>query len=166
MDKHQRTFVDRMGTFAEHDGLSPIAGRLFALLLLADEPRSLDELADALSVSKASVSTDARRLLERGIVERVTRTGDRRDYYELARDFYARIIHNRIDRWRRMQTLANDVRDASDELAPIARERFRSIDDVQSFVIDRLEQALDEWDNRRVTKPKKTAARSRSKVRG
>ena len=164
MDKPQKLFLDRMGTFAEHDGLSPIAGRLFALLLLADQPRSLDELADTLGVSKASVSTDARRLLERGIVERVTHTGDRRDYYELAPDFYARIIHNRIDRWRRMQTLGNDVRAQSDELAPVARERFRSIDDVQSFVIDRLEQALDEWERR--TKPKKPAARTRSNTRG
>src|SRR5215470_18994648 len=98
MDRAQRMFIDRLGDAAEADGLSPIAGRLFALLMLAPEPQSLDELADTLGVSKASVSTDARRLLDRGIVERITRTGDRRDYYELAPDFYARIIHNRIDR--------------------------------------------------------------------
>src|SRR5438445_759821 len=110
MDKPQREFVNHMGIVAEHDGVSPIAGPLFALLLLADEPRSLDDLAEALDVSKASVSTDARRLLERGIVERVSQPGDRRDYYELAPDFFARIIRYRVNRWRRMQTLANDVR--------------------------------------------------------
>jgi DNA-binding transcriptional regulator GbsR (MarR family) len=73
MDRAQRLFIDRLGDAAEADGLSPIAGRLFALLMLAPEPQSLDDLAAALGVSKASVSTDARRLLERGIVERTRR---------------------------------------------------------------------------------------------
>ena len=41
-------FIDRLGDAAEADGLSPIAGRLFALLMLAAEPQSLEELADAL----------------------------------------------------------------------------------------------------------------------
>ena len=163
MDRVQKDFVNRMGTSAEHDGLSPIAGRLFALLLLADEPRSLDELADTLGVSKASVSTDARRLLERGIVERVTRAGDRRDYYELTPDFFARIIQNRVGRWRRMQTLADAVRAESGQLAPVVRDRFDSIDDIQNFVIDRLEQALSDWEkqSRRTRKPAR-----RSAVRG
>lgn len=164
MDKPQRDFVNRMGVTAEADGLSPIAGRLFALLLLAEEPQSLDELADTLGVSKASVSTDARRLLERGIVERVTQAGDRRDYYELAPDFFARIIRNRVDRWRRMHTLADSVRAESDDLPQVVRDRFDSIGDVQTFVIGRLEQALDDWEHRRSTK--KRGARSRSTVRG
>src|SRR3569623_1242186 len=116
MDRAQRSFIDRMGLATEADGLSPIAGRLFALLLLADEPQSLDDLAGSLDVSKASVSTDARRLLERGSVERVTRTGDRRDYYELAPDFFARIVQARVNRWRRIQSLDDDVRNQATEL--------------------------------------------------
>ena len=110
MDRAQRMFIDRLGDAAEADGLSPIAGRLFALLMLAAEPQSLDELAEALGVSKASVSTDARRLLDRGIVERTRRTGDRRDFYELAPDFFARVIRARVARWRRIQQLVDDVR--------------------------------------------------------
>lgn len=146
MDRAQRSFVDRMGLATESDGLSPIAGRLFALLLLAEEPQSLDELAAALDVSKASVSTDARRLLERGIAERVTRAGDRRDYYELAPDFFARIVQSRVNRWRRIQALADDVRNQATELSDVVRERIDSIDAVQNFVIERLEQALTDWE--------------------
>ena len=146
MDRAQRSFIDRMGLATEADGLSPIAGRLFALLLLADEPRSLDDLADALDVSKASVSTDARRLLERGIVERVTRTGDRRDYYELAPDFFARIVQARVNRWRRILALADDVRANASDLSPVARDRIDAMEDIQSFVIERVEQALADWE--------------------
>jgi DNA-binding transcriptional regulator GbsR (MarR family) len=146
MDRAQRSFIDRMGLATEADGLSPIAGRLFALLLLADAPQSLDDLAGALDVSKASVSTDARRLLERGIVERVTRTGDRRDYYELAPDFFARIVQARVNRWRRILALADDVRANASDLSPVARDRIDAMEDIQSFVIDRVEQALADWE--------------------
>jgi len=143
-----KTFIDRMGHAAESDGFSPIAGRLFGVLLLSAEPLSLDELAETLGVSKASVSTDARRLLERGIVERVSRPGDRRDYYELAPDFFAQIIRSRISRWRRLHDLARAMKQESPELPPIVRSRIESIDEIHSFVVDRIDQALAEYDRR------------------
>lgn len=146
MDPAASTFIDRMGVATEADGLSPIAGRLFATLLLSDEPRSLDELAESLAVSKASVSTDARRLLERGIVERVSRPGDRRDYYELAPDFFARIIRSRVARWHRLRDLTRAMRDASPELAPVVSQRMASIDAIHSFVLERVDEALAEWE--------------------
>src|SRR5215470_13482976 len=134
MDRAQRMFIDRLGDAAEDDGLSPIAGRLFALLMLAPEPQSLDQLAEQLGVSKASVSTDARRLLDRGIVERTRRTGDRRDFYELAPDFFARVIRARVARWRRIQQLVDDVRAETGTLAPAARTHFEAVDAIQAAV--------------------------------
>lgn len=148
MDRGQRDFVERMGQNAEADGMSPIAGRLFALLLLSEDPRSLDDLAADLQVSKASVSTDARRLLDRGIVVRVTRPGDRRDYYELAPDFFAQVVRSRIARWRRIHQLIDPLRNARPRLAPIVRERFASIAEIDSFVVDRLDGALAAWQRR------------------
>jgi DNA-binding IclR family transcriptional regulator len=47
-------------------------GRVYGWLLICDPPQqSLTQLADALSVSKASVSTVARELQEAGMVERL-----------------------------------------------------------------------------------------------
>lgn len=152
-------FIDRLGDAAEADGLSPIAGRLFALLMLAAEPQSLDELAVSLGVSKASVSTDARRLLDRGIVERTRRTGDRRDFYELAPDFFARVIRARVARWRRIQQLVDDVRADAPALPDAARERFDAVDAMQTAVIDRVDDALAEWE--REAQKRRAAARSK-----
>ena len=152
-------FIDRLGDAAEADGLSPIAGRLFALLMLAAEPQSLDELAASLGVSKASVSTDARRLLDRGIVERTRRTGDRRDFYELAPDFFARVIRARVARWRRIQQLVDEVRDDTTALSGAARDRFDAVDAMQTAVIDRVDDALAEWE--REAQKARAAARSK-----
>lgn len=148
MDRTQQIFVGRMGHAAETNGLSPIAGRLFAMLLLSDAPRSLDEIAAFLDVSKASVSTEARRLVERGVIERVRRAGDRRDYYELAPDFFAQIVQRRIEQWRRIQALVTTMRETSSTLPPVVRERFASIDEIHAEVVDRIDAALTDWRSR------------------
>lgn len=148
MRNDDRWFVERMGLAAEADGLPRIAGRLFGLLLVSEEPRSLDDLAAALGVSKASVSTDARRLLERGVVERVAKPGDRRDYYQLAPDFFARVIRHRVSRWADLHQLVTRMRAATTSQSQAIRERFEYVDEVHAFVLARVEAALDQWEAR------------------
>ena len=76
------------GLLAEQYGLPRIAGEVCGLLFTTDGPLSLDEIAGALKVSKASVSTNVR-LLER---LRFVRRGDvregKRDYYVFAGDVW------------------------------------------------------------------------------
>jgi DNA-binding MarR family transcriptional regulator len=65
-------FVDRMGLFFETIGATRTMGRLYGWLMICEPPQqSLSELAAALTVSKASVSTVARQLQEGGMVERL-----------------------------------------------------------------------------------------------
>jgi DNA-binding transcriptional regulator GbsR (MarR family) len=72
MSPDEAEFVDRMGLFFELLGATRTMGRIYGWLLICDPPQqSLTELADALSVSKASISTVARQLLEGGMVERL-----------------------------------------------------------------------------------------------
>lgn len=143
IDRH--SFIERMGLAAESDGLSRIAGRLFGALLLESEPRSLDEFAEQLGVSKASVSTEARRLLERGVAERVGKPGDRRDYYALSPDFFAQIVRFRLSRWEALHRLVRDLPTTAPDLPRVVRDRFSYIDDVHAFVLARVETALAEW---------------------
>jgi DNA-binding MarR family transcriptional regulator len=144
MDDRTRAFVDRLCAQAEADGLPRIAARLFGTLLLSPAPRSLDDLAAELGVSKASVSTDCRRLLERGIVERVTHPGDRRDFYQLAPDFFAQIIRQSSRRWAAMHELVTGLeQDAPDYPAPV-RDRLAYVDAVHTSVCGRLDDLLRE----------------------
>jgi DNA-binding transcriptional regulator GbsR (MarR family) len=141
------TFIERMGLAAENDGLSRIAGRLFGALILHSEPRSLDDLAEQLGVSKASVSTEARRLVDRGVAERIGKAGDRRDYYSLTTDFFAQIIRFRLSRWASLHRLAREMQSANADAEPqLVRDRFAYIDEFTAFVLARVEDALREWD--------------------
>src|SRR5215210_7376371 len=88
MDAQTVNFVERMGLVLEADGLPRIAGRIFGLLLVSEEARSLDDLASELRVSKGSASTNARLLEQRGLLERVCRPADRRDYYAVPPELF------------------------------------------------------------------------------
>lgn len=138
-------FVEQVGAAAEADGFTRIGGRIFGHLLLSEEPCSLDELVAELGASKASVSTDARRLLASGVVEKVPVPGDRRDYYRLAPDFFARLTEHRVRRWGRLHDLVGEARRRLPDAPPAVRDRFAYMDDVHAFVFGRLQGALTDW---------------------
>lgn len=100
MDKATEHIVEKLGLHFEADGRPRIAGRILGYLLISSDPQSLDDLAGVLRVSKGSVSSNARLLELHGVVERVTRPGDRRDYYRISDDLHLRFIDTLLDRLR------------------------------------------------------------------
>ena len=80
--------IENFGLFFETEGMPRIAGRMIGYLLVHPGPYTLDELAEALEVSKASISTNARLLESKNVVTRSTKPGDRRDFYSIADDHW------------------------------------------------------------------------------
>lgn len=145
MDPRIRRFTDRIGSLFEHDGLPPIAGRIFALLLLSEEPRSLDQLSDDLGISKASASTNARLLARFGLVEPVSRPGSRRDYYRTAGDLFERSMARWLDRWREF----TDVIGEGSRGLPLPNrrvsERLERYERALTYMADAIGRAMVEW---------------------
>jgi DNA-binding transcriptional regulator GbsR (MarR family) len=81
-------FADGIGAAAATSGvLSPLQGRIFGVLYLAEQPLSLDEIAATLGQSKSNVSITIRGLVEWHLVRRVPTPGSRKDHYEATTDF-------------------------------------------------------------------------------
>lgn len=76
-------FIEEMGLMFQETGDPRISGRIFALLLIEGHELSLLQISDRLAVSRASVSTNARMLVKRGMIRRTAHSGDRQDFYEL-----------------------------------------------------------------------------------
>src|SRR5215208_5593062 len=124
MDTRTAHFVERMGLALEADGLPRIAGRIFGLLLISENPRSLDALAAELRVSKGSVSTNARMLEQRGLLERVCRPADRRDYYSVPTDLFVHTMDQRLARWQRFHEAVGAARANLPIRSPEVRDRL------------------------------------------
>ena len=145
MDARTESFIERMGVMTEADGLPRIAGRIFAYLLLTPGECSLEDLAAAMVVSRASVRNDARRLDRMGLLERRSRPGDRRDYYSMAPDGFRRSIEDRIGVLRRFQELLREARTlpAAVEDEEVG-ERVAAWDDAHRVMVEALQRLLAE----------------------
>jgi len=98
-------FVERVGRFFEGDAAPRTSGRMLGLLLLEPEELSIDEIAERLRVSRASVSTNARQLEAWGVVERVSHLGDRRDFYRIAPELEKTLLRHRKERLEQVESL-------------------------------------------------------------
>lgn len=147
MDTATTHFTDRMGLLFEAEGQPRIAGRIFGYLLVSDDPRSLDQLAGALSVSKASVSTNARRLAEMGVLERVCRPADRHDYYGVAPDLFSRTMAERLKRWQRFTEAVGEARRTLPIRSERVRARLRGYETAYAYMVDAIGDALDRWEH-------------------
>ena len=100
MSPEEGEFVDRLGLFFEVLGATRTMGRIYGWLLICDPPQqSLTQLADALSVSKASISTVARQLLEGGMVERLP-SPNREHLYRVTAGGFTSVLDAQLSRMR------------------------------------------------------------------
>ena len=101
MSPEEAEFVDRLGLFMEMLGGPRTMGRVYGWLLICDPPQqSLTELAAALSVSKASISTVARQLLEGGMVERLP-SPNRQHLYRVTPGGFTSVLETQLSLMRR-----------------------------------------------------------------
>jgi DNA-binding transcriptional regulator GbsR (MarR family) len=91
-------FINRMGLFFEMLGGPRTMGRLYGWLLICDPPQqSLTQLADLLSVSKASVSTVARLLQDAGMIERLP-SATRQHLYRVTPGGFTSVLDTQLSR--------------------------------------------------------------------
>jgi len=146
-------FIERMGLALESDGLPRTAGRIFGLLLVSEDCRSLDDLAAELRVSKASASTNARLLEQRGMLERNSRPSDRRDYYRVPPDLFSQTMAQRLARWQRFHEAIREARTS----LPIRRRkvlhRLEELEAAYAFMSEVIQDGVARWRDEREHRP-------------
>ena len=144
MHAANQNFIEKVGLFLEADGAPRISGRILGLLLLTPGDSSLDDLADTLQVSKASVSTNARLLESWGIVDRTSRPGDRRDYYRIADDAQGRMLERRLNRMRQLRELVDEGARTVAVQDETVRSRLSRLSQFHAHCIRGLENGLEQ----------------------
>lgn len=88
-----RRFIEEAGNTTQTIGVGRAIGQIYAYLYFSEQPRSLDDIKDALGISKGSASMGVRQLEMWGAAQRVWVKGDRKDYYS-ASDYFGRVLRN------------------------------------------------------------------------
>lgn len=87
LSQQDEAFLDAMAMLMAPWGWPRPVGRIYAYLLLREEPATLDEIAADLGMSKSNASTAARTLEHCGNARRQSEPGSRRIYYSVPGEF-------------------------------------------------------------------------------
>lgn len=130
-----RQFVEHWGGMARLWGINATMGELFALLYITGKDWSADTLRQHLKISRGNVSMNLRELMSWGVVHKVHRHGDRRDYFQAETDVWTLFRRIITERKRReieptLALLAETVQrldelDAGSDLRPRAQALWR-----------------------------------------
>ncbi len=91
LTKIKEDFTQGLSQISRFWGFPKGMGAIFAVLYLSPTPLSLDDIVQQTGLTKGAISTEIRGLARMGLVQRCTKLGDRKDYYEAETDFYAAI---------------------------------------------------------------------------
>ncbi|RLS24628.1 MAG: MarR family transcriptional regulator [Planctomycetota bacterium] len=86
----QDRFIEFWGEMGTRWGVQRSMTEVHALLFIAGEPLSAEDIMERLSISRGSVSTTLKQLVEWGLVQRVRLKdrADRRDYHQAEQDVW------------------------------------------------------------------------------
>ncbi|MBO8162244.1 MAG: GbsR/MarR family transcriptional regulator [Brevibacillus sp.] len=130
-------------------GITLSVGHLYGTMFFQDKPMTLDEMGAAMGMSKTSMSTGVRQLMEQKMVNKVWMKGARKDHYEVDQDWYQNFIDYFSTKWRKaidlnVQALRRSMNDLT-----LLKEKDDLPEELQRCVetdLEKLQNALDYYD--------------------
>ncbi|MGG0824463.1 GbsR/MarR family transcriptional regulator [Paenibacillus turicensis] len=99
--KIRKRVIEVIGRNMDLYGVPHSTGHLYGLLFFANKPMTLDEMGQEMSMSKTSMSTGVRTLLDLKMVNKVWEKGSRKDLYEVESDWYQTFTDFFAIKWRK-----------------------------------------------------------------
>jgi DNA-binding transcriptional regulator GbsR (MarR family) len=141
-----RQFMDQVASLLEMMGINRSCGRMFGLLLVADRPLSLDEIAATLGMSKPSVSANTRLYERLRLLQRVHVPGDRKHYYEILPGAFEQTAAARIAVLHSFVQLSEAGLRIVEKDNEIARARLHEMAEFYRHLARAMEHAIEAWD--------------------
>ena len=101
VQKIRKRVIENIGRNMDLYGIPLSTGHLYGLLYFADKPMNLDEMGQEMKMSKTSMSTGVRTLLDNKMVNKVWEKGSRKDLYEVEYDWYQTFVDFFDIKWRK-----------------------------------------------------------------
>jgi DNA-binding transcriptional regulator GbsR (MarR family) len=138
-------FVELWNNMGSLWGISPTMARIHGLLYITGAALSMDDIMARLGISRGNVSMNLNKLLEWGLIRRVHKRGDRREYYESLSDVWEMFTLVASQRKRReIDPILNTLRRCREDLSaeslgglaeePAAQQHARRVNDLFKFL--------------------------------
>jgi DNA-binding transcriptional regulator GbsR (MarR family) len=145
LDEVERQFVGLWRRMSALWGISPTMAEIHGLLYITGAALSMDDIMERLGISRGNSSMNLAKLVEWGLVHRVHKRGNRRDYYESLADVWEMFTLVAAQRKRReIDPILNTLRECRENLSPESlgteadrpetEERRRRVNDLFSLL--------------------------------
>lgn len=101
--------VEKFGIYFDGVGLNKTYGRMFGFFMTTKEPLSMGKLVDKLQISKSTASTELRRLLATGVIEKVLLPEERADFYQLKKNIWNVNLNQKIQDIRKLRAIIEEI---------------------------------------------------------
>lgn len=99
----RQEFIQLWGNFGSQWGINKTMAQVHALLLSANEPLSTDDIMEALLISRGGTNMNVRELMVWNLVYKVSKTGDRKEFFIAEKDIW--VVAKRITRERKRREI-------------------------------------------------------------
>ena len=118
----QEKFISAWGAFGTQWGINRTMAQIHALLLVSEDPLSADDIMQQLNISRGNVNMNVRELMSWGIVHKVLKFGERKEFFTAEKDIYKTAIQILKERRKRelvpvLELLSDDNKSNSSYLA-------------------------------------------------
>lgn len=155
LERSRTRVIDAIAQNMNLYGVTPSIGRLYGLLFFSDEPMTLDKMKEELGMSKTSMSTSVRSLLDLNMVDKVWVKGVRKDLYSIEEDWYQSFFDFFSLKWRTgISENITAIEKSMKELKELINneETSEEVKELANTDILKLQESLDyyDWLNRLV----------------
>ena len=148
LQAEEKQFAEEVGIVFEQTGMPRMAGRILGWLLISDPPhQSTEQLTKALLASKGSISTMTRLLIQFSLIERLSLSGVRHDFFRLRSDAWQHMVGRGLtDEIRMVRQLAEHGLELLGENPPVTRKWLKEMLDVYTFLEREFPALLERWE--------------------
>jgi len=155
LEEGWRRYVEDFGLLFGQFGLSRMLGRVLGVLMISDPPeRSAEELAEALGVSRGSISQTTRSLIQMGLVQRWSRPGERKDYFRVKPGAWHAIMRREMEALGGFRETAERGLALLDSEDPDARRSLEEMRDFYAYWEREMPAVLERWEREGTHEPR------------
>lgn len=165
MDDTQYSLIEEFGLGYKRFGHSDLMGRVVGFMLTEVEPKTIDQIANALSVTRTPVNDVLKRLESHTLIKRVWIKGNRKHHFTISTGVFHQAgtnlavqFNENLDISKRyLSTYLKKYQAASgEEKSEIKKicERFISMREFHKASMDSFNSFLNEWKDKEPSLPK------------
>jgi len=149
-------FIADWGRFGTNWGINRTMAQIHALLLISPDPLSADEVMEELSISRGNANMNIRELIDWGLVQKVIRPGERKEYFSAEKDIWKvarQIVKERKKReldlmipvLKELSEVEGDKRDKAVKTFTDTINNIRKFSDQADKTLDTMIRADENW---------------------